>query len=109
MKYNIIEKVQQLTTIEDVTLKRLSNLVENCMVDAVYEGVLSNDDVVEIDLDFCKIVISKSNNELRYKFVPSAKLEEDIIKAIKEKKNSLDDVILDKLKSSLLSTYKDLF
>ena len=30
-------------------------------------------------------------------------------RAIKEKKSSLDGVVLDKLKSSLLSTYKDLF
>ena len=109
MKYNIEEKVQKLTTIEDATLKRLNNLVECCIVDAVYESVLANDDCVEVDLDFCKIIISKSNNELRYKFVPSAKLEENIVKAIKEKKNSLDDIVLDKLKSSLLSTYKDLF
>ena len=109
MKYNILEKVQKLTTIDDSTLKRLSNLYANCIVDAVYECALSNEDVVEMDLDFCKIIISKSNNELRYKFVPNAKLEEDIIRAIKEKKNSLDDVVLDKLKNNLLSTYKDLF
>ena len=109
MRYNIEEKIQKLTTIDENTLKRLNNLVSCCIVDAVYESVLNDEDVSEIDLDFCKLTISKSNNELRYKFVPSAKLEEDIIKAIKENKNSLDDIVLDKLKNSLLSTYKDLF
>lgn len=109
MKYNISDKIQKLTTIEESTLERFSDLVGNCIVDAVYESVLNDDDYVEIDLDFCKITISKSNNTLRYKFVPSAKLEENIIRAIKDNKNSLDDVILDRLKSSLLSTYKDLF
>ena len=109
MKYNILEKVQKLTTIEESTLERLSNLISNCIVDAVFEGVLNDDEIVDIDLYFCRIVISRSNNELRYKFVPSAKLEEDIVKAIKEKKNSLDTIVLDKLKNNLLSTYKDLF
>ena len=109
MKYNIRDKIQKLTTINDNTLERLNNLTSCCIVDAIYESVLSNEDCVDIDLEYGNLLISKTNNELRYKFVPSAKLEEDIIKTIKENKNSLDDIILDKLKSNLLSTYKDLF
>ena len=109
MEYNVSDKIQKLTTIDESTLKRLSDLVANVFVDAVYESVLADDSSVEINLDFCTIKVLRSNNELRYKFVPSAKLEENIIRAIKEKKSSLDDMVLDKLKSSLLSTYKDLF
>ena len=109
MKYNIREEIQRLTTIDSNALERLNNLTSCCIADAVYESNLNNDDCVEIDLGYGRLIISKTNNELRYKFVPSAKLEEDIIRAIKENKSSLDDIVLDKLKSSLLSTYKDLF
>lgn len=110
MKYNIEEKVQKLTTIDQSVLERLNNIVASCVVDAIYECVLkSNEDSIEIDFNFCKLIVSKSDNELRYKFVPSAKLEEDIIKAVREKRSCLDDMVVEKLKSSLLSTYKELF
>lgn len=109
MKYNIREKITTLTTIEDESLAKINNLISCCISDAVYESVLDDDAQVTIDLDFATLIISRSNNELRYKFVPSAKLEEDIVSAIKDKKNALDSIILEKLKNNLVSTYKDLF
>lgn len=109
MKYNIREKIATLTTIEEESLAKINNLTSCCISDAVYESVLDDESQVTIDLDYGTLTISRSNNELRYKFVPSAKLEGDIVKAIKEKKNALDTIVLDKLKSNLVSTYKDLF
>ena len=109
MKYNIREKIATLTTIENDSLAKINNLISCCISDAVYSSVLSDDSQVSVDLDFGTLTISRSNNELRYKFVPSAKLEEDIVKAIKEKKNALDNLVLERLKNSLVSTYKDWF
>ena len=109
MKYNIREKISTLTTIENDSLAKINNLVSCCISDAVYESVLSDESQVIVDLDFGTLTISRSNNELRYKFVPSAKLECDIVKAIKDKKNALDHIVLERLKNSLVSTYKDMF
>lgn len=109
MKYNIREKIATLTTIENESLVKINNLISCCISDAVYESVLDEDSQVAVDLDYGTLTISKSNNELRYKFVPSAKLEEDIVKAIKDKNNALDSIVLEKLKNNLVSTYKELF
>ena len=109
MKYNIEEKIQTLTTIENSTLKRLNKLVSACIVDAILECELSDDTQTTVDLGYGSLCVSIDNGSIRYKFVPNAKLEEDIVRAIKDKKVILDDIILDKLKSELVSTYKDLF
>lgn len=109
MKYNIREKIATLTTIESDSLSKINNLIGLCISDAVYESVLGDENQVTVDLDFGTLTIIRSASEIKYKFVPSAKLEEEIVKAIKDKKNALDNIVLEKLKNSLVSTYKDLF
>ena len=109
MMYNIVERLSKLTTINEDNLMRLNNVVSCCVSDAIHECVLAGEDEIVIDFGFCKLLVAVSDNSVKYKFIPNAKLEEDIVNVIKNNKNALDSIIVDKLKSNLISTYKDLF
>lgn len=106
--YNIEDKMFKLTTINQESIAKFNNLVSNCISDAIFEARLQNEDSTTIDLGYGTLIVSMTNNEVRYKFVPSAKLEEDIINAIKNNVNALDSVIIDRTTKTLLATYKDL-
>lgn len=54
-------------------------------------------------------MINLKNNEIKYKFIPSQKLEKTIINTVLNEKNSLILNIEDSLISKLTNVYKNFF
>lgn len=105
---SIINDLSTLTTIPEESLNRLVNLSECCICDAVEETRLRNQEVCEIDLGVGVLYILVSNEVVKYKFIPSKKLEVNINDTIRKGTNSMTNFVESTLVNKILNTYKDM-
>ena len=108
MKSNMVEKMSVLTTIPEKHLTRLTEVCELAITNLVEEALLNGESVVDANLGFGTLGIKFEDNQLRFRFTPSAKFEEDLITTIKDKKSSLSTVLETSLITKIVQTYKDL-
>lgn len=105
---NILDDMCQITTIPTASMNKLFDKVGFCIANAVYEGYLNDQSIVDINLGIGNLIISIDNNQLVYKFVPSAKLEKNIVDSIRNNKNPLDIKLEETFANRILHTYKDM-
>ena len=108
MEVNAVELVSTLTTIPEKNLTRLQDIYELVVCDAVEDSLLNGDTSTTINLSIGELGIKFDNNELRFRFKPSAKFEEELISTIVNKNNSLTHEIEKSLVNKITQTYKDL-
>jgi len=108
MTTNLIDKKVLLTTIQDKYLKKLIELDEFIMCDALEDTLLSKDDHLDVDVGYGTLSIKFEDGTLKFRFKPSAKFEEELISTVVNKQNSLKIAIESALVSKLTQTYKDL-
>lgn len=109
MKVDINKSLSTLTTIPESTFSKLSNKIEWCISDCIEKSILNNDNVAEIDLDFGKLLINFSNESIKYKFIPSSRLEKVVSNTVIKEQNDLVLNIENSLVSKLTNTYKTFF
>ena len=105
---NILDDICQLTTIPTASMHKLFDKIGFCVANAVYEGYLNKQTVVETNLGIGNLLVSIENNQLVYKFITSAKLERNIIESIRKNKNPLDIKLEETFANRILNTYKDM-
>lgn len=105
---NMVEDLEILTTIPASTLKKLMTKEVYCIANAVEESMLSNEDISEVDIGIGTLYIKHVDNEIKYKFVPSAKLNDAVKSTVVNKKNVLVDVLEPSLVNNFKTVYKDL-
>ena len=98
-----------LTTVPASTFSKLENKIEWCISDAIEQAILNKEDNVEIDLGFGLLLISFTNNEIRYKFKPSVKFEKTVTDTIIKEQNVLTSNIENSLITKLTNVYKTFF
>lgn len=108
MANNVLNDLSIITTIPQATLVKLMDKLNWCICNSVEESILKSETITEIDLGLGKLILSVENNFLEYKFIPSIKLESNIIKTIKEKKNPLIHQLESSLADRIVNTYKDM-
>lgn len=108
MGIKAVENVSKLTTIPEKNLARLQDIYAYVICDAVEDALLSDIYVSDIELGFGTLSIKFEDNELRFRFKPSAKFEEELIDTIVNKRNVLTLEVEKSLVSKIVQTYKDL-
>ena len=109
MKIDLVNDLEILTTIQRKALVKLVNKSNYIICNAVTEMLLADEDLCEINIGIGTIMIKKIGNEIKYKFVPSAKLNSSIVEIFTEGSNPLSDVLELALKDKIENTYKELF
>lgn len=109
METNVKEDLSSLTTINESVFTKLINKVEWCISDCVEKSILNGDSLANIDLDIGNLLISFDNNQIKYKFIPSQKLEKAITNTVVNERNDLVLNIEESLVSKLVNTYKNFF
>jgi len=104
----LIDDLATLTNISRQTLDKLSNLSISCICDAVEDDILAKNDILTMDIGIGTLMIKHTDNDMRYKFIPSAKLEEAVAQTIVNDKNILKITVDDTLKKRIMSIYKEL-
>ena len=108
MQNNLLNDLSVLTTIPQATLVRLMDKMSWCICNSVEESLLNSEKMTEMDLGIGKLLLCIGEDSLEYKFITSMKLESNLIKTIKEKKNPLVSNLEQSLADRIINTYKDI-
>lgn len=105
---NVIKELNILTTISENTLNKLLDKVYYIISDTIEESLLNNQDIAECDIGLGTLMIKLCGEEVKFKFIPNAKLQEIVKSTIVNKKNLLSATIEKTLVDRITNTYKDL-
>ena len=103
--------LEDLSVITTITQNALNNLVARsltCIGHAVHESVLERESMTKIDIGVGILYITYEGSEVKYKFIPSKKLEESVNQVLISKKSPLTANVETTLKDRIEHTYKNL-
>ena len=105
---NIATDLSTLTTIPKSAIIKLLNKESYIISEAVEEGLLSGNQIIEIDLEIGVLSILIDESQIKYKFIPSTKLEKAVKQTVKNRKNPLKDSLEKTLVNRITDIYKEL-
>ena len=108
-KINLLEDISNLSTVAITNLNKLTSLSEDVIGHAVLEAILNKDNMVEVDIGIGLLYILISEDEIKYKFIPSTKVQNSVELAVNKKKSKLIERVDEVLGRRIMNTYKDLF
>ena len=104
----LIEDLSTITTISQGTLSSLSDRAISCICHSVFESVQEKDSLIKMDIGIGILYIKCEGSDIKYKFIPSKKLEESVASTISSKKSPLVYQVETSLKERVETTYKSL-
>lgn len=104
----LIEDLATLTTISQNALVSLNEKSYSCICHSVCESMIEGKPLTEIDLGIGILYIKCEEDQIKYKFIPSKKLEENVTFTVKNKVSPLVLEVETSLKDRIESTYKNL-
>lgn len=108
MNVKIIEDMSKISTIPKLSLDKLVDIQNSCISHAVLEAIQSNESIIEANIGIGVIKICLSDEEIKYSFTPSVKLNSSILDCINNNRDQLDTQIECALRDRILNHYKDL-
>lgn len=105
---SLINDLATITTIPVNSLQKLKEKEIYIICNDVEESTLQNDNITEINIGIGNLIIEVKDNFINYKFVPSSKLEKNLISTIVNKKNPLTNIFEETLVNRIVKTYKDI-
>ena len=106
---NLNQDLSQLTTIPKLQFDNINKVQVNLICHYVAETVAEQESVTEIDLGIGTLYIKVDGEDVKYKFIPSHKLENGVKYAITTKESPLILDVESILKDRICNAYKDLF
>ena len=106
---DMIKDLSSITTIPVRTLDKLVSQMDWCICEAIHESNICNEKLTMVDVGIGTIYIDVSGDEVKYKFIPSSKLEKYIISTIVSGKNPLQVNLESTFVNRIIKTYKDMF
>lgn len=104
----ILDDICKITTIPTASMNKLFDKIGYCIANSIYEAYVAKRNIVEVNIGIGNILVEIQNNNLIYKFIPSNKLEKNIIESIRSNKNPLDIQLEETFVNRILNTYKDM-
>ena len=108
IKY-LIPDLSILTTIPELSLKKLSDKCKFIICHDVQEACLNDEDEVTVDIGLGQLTIKIEDEGIRYRFIPNASFEESVTNTVLNGVSPLTCLIEDTLVNKIENTYKELF
>lgn len=105
---NIIKDLSTLTTIPELNLQKLFNLMIKCISHGVVESVKNKNDVCVEDIGIGTLSINIDEDSLQFKFIPSSQLQTSIYNSLENKNSELVADVERILQEKIINTYKTL-
>lgn len=105
---NVIDDLSTITSIPRANLTKLAQRIEWLICNAAYEASLSDDNTAEVVLGFGKLIIRLEDNQIKYRFQPSKKLENTIIEAYEKGIDPIAKRAEEAVVGTIMKAYKDL-
>lgn len=109
MKFNMLEDLSTITTIPLLPMQELFQKGAICICDNVNETLKNKENECEIDIGIGKLLLRIDTEYIEYKFIPSSKLEENLINTINTRESPLINELEEALSKRIMNVYKDLF
>lgn len=106
---SLIDDISTLTTIAKYNLEQLNNKCISIISHDVEESLRDYEEITKIDIGIGFLVIQHKEDTIRYKFIPSKKLDDTIVNTYNNRKSNLVMDIDKALGDRIQNTYKDLF
>lgn len=104
----IIDDLSAITTISNHALVNLVEKAMSCICHDVCENIISGNPLTEIDIGIGVLYIKLEGENIKYKFLPSKKLEEYVASTVELKISPLVLQVDEAFRQRIESTYKDL-
>ena len=104
----IINDVSELTNIPKLTLDHIIERFNLCITHAMYEAMIEKESKVELDIGLGTLVIKLEPNEIKYKFIPSKSLDDQVRFTVVNKKSPLMIEVDKALNERVQNAYKEL-
>lgn len=104
----LIDDIAVLTNISTYALEGLIEKSRCCICHSVYEDLLNRENPTEIDIGIGTLYIKCEDSDIKYKFIPSKKLEEEVAFTIRNKLSPLTMEVDATFKHRIENTYKQL-
>ena len=104
----LIDDIATLTTISQHALVNLNDKAYSCICHSVCENMLEGNPLTEIDIGIGVLYIKCEEGQIKYKFIPSRKLEENVALTVTNKVSPIVFEVETALKDRIESTYKNL-
>lgn len=80
--FNLINDLSAVTTMKESSLNKLSDTARMCIAHCVKESLLNLEDCTEIDVGIGLLTILIIDDDIKFVFTPSKKLEKSISNSI---------------------------
>lgn len=104
----LINDLSTLTTISQHALVNLTEKSIACICHTVCESLLEGNNPIEVDIGVGTLYIKCEEDQIKYKFIPSKKLEENVAFAVKHGTSPVQYMVEEALKDRIETTYKNL-
>ena len=111
MTINLIEDLSTLTAISVKNLNKLVKKATYCVCDSVQESIALDEEITIVDLGIGTLYIKNlglDDGTVKYHFEPSPSLNKALKSTIVNKKNPLENLIVETLGERLMDVYKNL-
>lgn len=105
----LIPDISMLTTIPELSLKKLAEKCKFVICHDVQEACLNNEDEVIVDVGLGQLTLKIEDEGVRYKFTPNASFEESVTKTVLTNTSPLTCLVEDTLVSKIEHAYKELW
>ena len=105
---NLISDVSKLSNIPLATLFRIQDLEKILIAQYISESILIGQETTEIDTGLGKLLIRVSDSEIKYKFIPSKALDQQLINTVNSKTSPLIDKLENSIQEKIMRTYKEM-
>lgn len=104
----LIDDIATLTTISQNALVNLTEKSISCICHSVCESLLEGNNLTEMDIGIGTLYIKCEEDQIKYKFIPSKKLEENVAFTVRNKTSPVQYQVEAALKDRIETTYKNL-
>ena len=104
----IEEKLNKLTTIPTTNFLNLFNLLSEVCCDDILNTISDGSDSACVDIGIGKLMFLLDDEGIVYKFIPSEKFEDMIVKSIKTNKSPLIAHLERGISEKIVEAYKNL-
>ena len=106
---DLIQDLSTLTTVRRYNLDSMTSMAINIISHSIEESIRDCEPVTVIDIGIGTLSIMFDGSSVKYKFIPSKKLDEQVITTCKDRQSALTLKVDKALGERITNTYKDLF
>ena len=106
MTKKLTTDLSKLSNLNEEYLDKLFSLCTDSIASSVYESILNNDNVTEIDIGFGRLIVRNDLSKIKIKFIPSNDLELELKNINKGNEPSLKHKLEKAVSAKLIDMYK---